>query len=243
MKECSIISNNVLKDIANAIREKRGSVEEMTVQQMYRKIEELEDYSKLGSLVITGTANILEKIFPNPNDPKIEYVYLPRCTAVYLGALEGFTVLRGIDLPECRTIKEYAFRGCSNLREAKLPKCTNIESGAFENTDLYEVILPACVKIGNDAFKNSYIHDIDAPSCVTVEGQAFLGCGNLYEAKLNGCTEIDDNAFKDCSGIQYVSLVSYFVSGSESTARSLCSRWGIIRTGCKVQFKNMLITI
>ena len=136
----------IFTNIANAIREKKGTTEKYLPENMSMAISTIEtggDTTQEDGLV-TG-----EISGDYSND---------RITKVRNYAFSNCQILTSANLPQATSIGNYAFRDCSYLTDISLPQATSIGYSAFYNcSKLTSISLPQATSIGYSAFRNCSI--------------------------------------------------------------------------------------
>lgn len=139
-------------------------------------------------------------------------------------AFKNVTSLQSVELAYCftygniSTIDASAFEGCVNLTDINLSdKLTTINGLAFYNTGLTEITVPASltkITTASAAGKNvgpfagGVLRKVTFADGVTKSLQGmFMGTTSLEEVVLpKSLKTIDQNAFKDCSGLKKLSV-------------------------------------
>ena len=207
--------NNFLTDVANSIREKKGTTELIPASDFDTEIESIETGG--GSTVTKGI--IINECDENGFATDVSIVgmtsipnsYFTAYNYDYGNALNKF--VKNIQLPSGLTsIGGSAFRNCKNLALTELPSgVTSIENSAFQYcAKLALTELPSGVtSIGNNAFQScSNLALIELPSGVTSIGNsAFYGCTNLAKMTcLGNITSIGNSAFYGCTNLSKFAL-------------------------------------
>ena len=140
-------------------------------------------------------------------------------------AFKNVTSLQSVELAYCftygniSTIDASAFEGCVNLTDINLSdKLTTINGLAFYNTGLTEITVPASltkITTASAAGKNvgpfagGVLRKVTFADGVTKSLQGmFMGTTSLEEVVLpESLKTIDQNTFKDCSGLKKLSVV------------------------------------
>lgn len=193
---------NKLSAIGEAIREKTGGVELLTLDEMPEAIRSIETggsgddlVTKLISERTTMTSiNIPEEI------TKIDNYAFQYC-------LNLSTVI----FPDTiTTIGSYAFAGCSNLRVAKLPKNLEVIDGfSFQNTLVSINSFPEKVTtIGTYAFQGcDEITELTFHEGIkTIGASAFQSCYRLTTVTFKGTPTTIKNCFSSCSNLKTINV-------------------------------------
>lgn len=140
-------------------------------------------------------------------------------------AFKNVTSLQSVELAYCftygniSTIDASAFEGCVNLTDINLSdKLTTINGLAFYNTGLTEITVPASLTKITAAsaagktvspFAGGVLRKVTFADGVTKSLQGmFMGTTSLEEVVLpESLKTIDQNTFKDCSGLKKLSVV------------------------------------
>ena len=207
--------NSFLTDVANSIREKKGTTELIPASDFDTEIESIETGG--GSTVTKGI--IINECDENGFATDVSVVGMTSIPNYYFGAysynyenaLNKF--VKNIQLPSGVTsIENSAFRYCENLALTELPSgVTSIEVYAFSNcTSLALTNLPAGITSIRDSTFNgcTNLALTELPSGVTSIGvSAFNGCTNLALTELPArITSIGDSAFNSCTNLALTSL-------------------------------------
>lgn len=192
MEGNAIVSNDVLTEIADAIREKLGSEDEMSVTEMADNIRKIETggVEPDGELVFDKTIlkTTVSRVTNNAFEASISLhsVSLPSCMSVGINSFCSCTELHNVNLPACESLGYGAFSDCFDLPSIALPACREVGERAFANVwQLESVSLPSCTQIGSGAFEEDYeIKNIDL-SAMTIE-QVSNGASDW--AIPSGCT-------------------------------------------------------
>ena len=206
-----------LKKLADVIREKTGTTEEMTLDQMAKKV----------SKITSGEGGMKQLI-----ERTITEVYSASATSIGQYAFYRYINLTSVDFPMVTSIDQDAFSGCSNLTSINLPLLTSIKEKAFYNcSKLTNIDFPLVTSIGWDSFdgcsnltsinlplltkisQNAFVYcdnlkNVTFPSATWVDGYAFSGCTNLVSADLPFVTRISRYAFLNCKRLTRIILRS-----------------------------------
>lgn len=198
-----LITEEILSNIAIAIRAKDGSVESITPAAMAGRIMNMPSNDELADKIIEGSITEYEGNATTVAEGRFKY-----CT------------LESISLPKCLTIGADAFRAGKIKTFISIPNCKKICGSAFENAGLYcDFNIPNCEEIEGYAFFKAYggwsIANLD--SCKSIGERAFY-----YSALKNtsfslpACTSLHKNAFSG-AGLKEV----HFAAANQTTIESL----------------------
>ena len=155
--------------IADAIREKTGKTDKMTLNQMAVEINEIASgNTEVEDALLTGTLTSYE------ND---------RITELGRYGLQGRLLLETVSLPNLVKTPIDAFSGCTALKHVSLPKYTGLEGGSK--------MFYGCSALTDDSF--------DIPNLIHTNAWDFWKCTGLtkipYESQLD---YVGDICFRDC---------------------------------------------
>ena len=175
-----IIDGSILTDIADAVREKTGSIEPIVPENMAEMLRNVEgDYER-------GYADGYEK-----GDSNIDGILTRRATTI---SNDRITYL-GIEV----------FRNYGSLAIADFPNVTSTEVNVFYACyALHTVNLPSLISISTNMFGySSLLKRLDFPSVESISGGAFSGCSRLVTVILRKadtvCTLENVSAFSGTS--------------------------------------------
>lgn len=193
-----IYSEESVRAIADAIREKNGTTDKYTVGEMGPAVRAIPVGADLMALM-TGndTFNLDDDTVPTEattipahmfqTNAKIRNVNMGHITIVGAYAFQGSSVNK-VELPECLTIGNYAFDTCTSLRNTTLniPKCTSIGDHAFNNchcdSSSYIFDFSKVESIAANAFYEAgffkNVADLNFPECTSIGNAAF---GTYYD--------------------------------------------------------------
>jgi len=192
-------TNNNLKDfvrdIADAIRIKKGTTDLINPQDFSTEITNLNTNSD----GLTA-ADIIMDAVTDLEDTNNTITYVAGSTMMYKQNLKT------LSLPVCSSIGRSAFYGCSTLEQVSIPMCTNISINAFAYcSNLKSIYMPAASNIGWLAFSNcSSLESVNLPEVTTLDS-AFYGCSNLSYANLPNCKTLSGSVFYGCN-LSYIDL-------------------------------------
>lgn len=157
-----------LSAIASAIREKTGSTDSMTLEEMASAIRGISD----------GNSNSkeLESLITR----RIETIY-STATRIGASAFDSCEYLTTADLPFAEHIGYYAFNCCYSLTSVNCPVAKAIEEAAFSCCEsLRTVTFPKVEKIWAYAFEEcTSLEKADFPSAEEIFLKAFVDCTSL----------------------------------------------------------------
>lgn len=155
--------------IADAIREKTGKTDKMTLNQMAVEINEIASgNTEVEDAMLTGTLTSYE------ND---------RITELGRYGLQGRRLLETVSLPNLVKTDIDAFADCTALKHVSLPKYTGLQGGSR--------MFCRCSALTDDSF--------DIPNLIHTNGWDFWDCTGLtkipYESQLD---YVGDYCFRNC---------------------------------------------
>ena len=198
--------NNFLTDIANSIRNKKGTTDTIPASNFDTEIESIETGSTpvLQSKSITITENGTQNITYEEGYDGLNSVEVTT------------NVPSGGDVPEIGFIvKEWDSDGYPIRME--IVGMTSIPSRAFYAPStayksllnrVQEIILPEiCTTINSYAFYScTVLNNINISNCTTINSYAFYSCTNLGEISLPLATMISEYCFTNCTNLIIKSL-------------------------------------
>ena len=208
MSNVKVITNRSdLVAIADAVRNKTGSTEEMTLGGIADEISEIKTEPNLQDKTVIPTItsktisadegyNGLGEVIVNG----MRYDYTNKyATSIYASTFTNCKVLKTVNFTKAKTIGNYAFQSCTNLTSVYFSQATTIGTSAFANCSLYYADFPLVSTISKAAFEgNMKLAEIELPCCNTIKAAAFSGCRALELLHLLGssvCTLENSNAF------------------------------------------------
>ena len=212
MSELIITKKSNIDAIADAIRNKTGITEELSLEGIATEIENTSDIEdKIISRALSSYTNDRVGIvgsYAFYNHYYLTDVNFPNCILISANAFESCSKLTSINFPICTSIAYNAFQSCTNLSAANFPACKSINFNAFNYCwRLSNISFPACEYIDDAAFgKCTNLTNISFPNCRTVDTNAFISCSKLTDANFPVCETIGYNAFQFCSSLTNISF-------------------------------------
>ena len=178
---------DLLTDVADAIREKKGTTELINPQDFGSEIRGLESGGSGYNANIEGDSTIFG-----------------------MDGYEKVIINEGV-----KTIGRYALAYTSNLKEVHLPNTLEvIEERAFFTSNITEVIIPDSVHtIVKYAFAtNIYLQKINIPKDLTAISMGILNGNYNINVPLffpKQCASIDQQAFNKCKRVPYFNFANH----------------------------------
>lgn len=170
-----IYDKSAFTSVADALREKSGTTEEMSFPHGFRKA------------ILTSANSLATK-------QEIETLSNENVTAIPAYAFSG-SKLKEINLPNVTNVAEHAFFECEKLESASIPKVETVEAYAFSKCpSLKSVDFPDVEIIRDRAFEESPIEYANIPNVKILERYAFDGC-KLESIELPNVEVIGDRVF------------------------------------------------
>ena len=154
-----------LTAIADAIRDKTGGTDALTLDEMPGEIEAIQtggDTSIEDSLV-EGTLSSYSNT---------------RVTSIATNAFRGRSEILAVSFPNVETIGGSSFQDCSNLSEVYFPKVTSVGKSVFYNTGIKTIHLPELMQTSSNMFQYSKIEiitDASLPAITSLIGDYCFG--------------------------------------------------------------------
>lgn len=202
-----------LTNIADAIREKTGGTEKLSLDGMAEAIAGIsagggDEQSALDSLIDGSITEITSNVTRIRN---YSFSYCENCTTAdfpLLTELGNYTFqyctnLTSINAPIATNMGSYTFYECPSLTSVNLPLVKGIGNSAFQRCrKLTSVNFPKATTVGNNAFYScSYLTSVDFPLATSLGVQVFSNCYNLKAVVLRSdsiCSLSNTNAFTNC---------------------------------------------
>lgn len=144
----------LFSDIADAIREKRGSSASIVADAFPTAIRAIPSGGGGDDIAISILDGTISE-YTNSNITQLRAYAFYRCTN-----------LKSANFPLITTVNAGAFGECTSLSEISMPAVATVGSSAFTGCALTDVYLPNCDMIGASAFYNcKHLTSISLPNC------------------------------------------------------------------------------
>lgn len=204
---------NKLSAIGDAIREKTGKADKLSLEQMVTEIAGIETGGggkDLSAGLIDGSLTEYESA---------------EVTSIRASAFHANTNIKTISLPNVVTVNASAFYGCSSLQSVNLPKLNSIfGSSIFSGcTSLLRIVLPSFGITVNQTAPN------------------FLNCSSLEFADFGFCSTIPAGCFNKCTKLKIIVLRKSAVVGLNNVSAFTATPFASDGTGGTVYVPSALI--
>ena len=204
-----------LTNIANAIREKTGSTDKMTLDGMAEAIagieagggnsgggecdrEHFEDVVDSKNFLLTGVVdNIPEDGFADVSG--ITHIKFNHLHEIKAGGFARCHGLKEADIVNCVYFGNYAFFNCDSLTKVHAPYMHTIGESAYAS----------CFELKTIGHSDASISD-GLINVKGIEKSAFVECEKFLIDRLPGCYYIEEYAFKGCKSIEKLMLPNVF---------------------------------
>lgn len=188
----------LMRDIASAIRSKKGTTSPVNPQDFAREIASIEGgggytVDDIASGLVSGdlyfTANSIGA-YSFYNDTGITSVDAPNVTTIGTYAFYNISNITSINAPNVTTIGNYAFTApkvaqlnfplltsigtncftkCPSIKSVNLPELGAVEASCFGYIGVSRLIIPKATSVGNSALTNSKsLKYVDLPKCTAI---------------------------------------------------------------------------
>ncbi len=232
----ALITESILTDIADAIRDKTSETATMKPTDMAAKIEGISGGETKDTTITSYTDDTIEVIGDKSFQayPNLRNVTLGKCTGIGAYAFENCPELNSVsNNGTIQMTGSYAFANCPKLYTVTSLKITNPGVGIFMNcktlqnaATVYWTTIPAyafsgCVSlssfggiiatsIGSYAYsgciKPTSIAETQFPKCTSIGSYAFENCTGLTSAIFRNVSSIADYAFSWCTALSTIEL-------------------------------------
>lgn len=145
-----LIQGDTLTGIADAIRDKMGISEIISVNDMASKIKNISTKKNFSYINSDVNSSIQDYSFIGMNG--LESVQFPNATGVGRYAFKGCPDLIVADFPSANAVSNGAFYECVNLKEINIPNVSSIGKSAFFGCSSLETITISGFEISEYAF-------------------------------------------------------------------------------------------
>lgn len=203
-----LIQDTTLTAIADAIRNKTESTEEIAVVDMAEKIESIETIKDIDINLDYINNYVTEISYRNAySDSAFLSVSFPKLTKISSSyAFSYCKNLKSVDFPLLQKGYSCCFSSCTSLIECNLPKMASVSDDMFRDCkSLKSISLPAVTSIGISAFYGcNSLSDISIPLVSFISSSAFVGCTSLTKVELPQCSYLGQYVFNGCSNLSAV---------------------------------------
>lgn len=206
--------------IADAIREKTGGTNPLTLDAMAEAIARIEaggggEDSILDDFIAGNPIELYHKTESVAKEafyynPAIVSVNLPNCTTLGYRCFACCGNLTHASVPKVTTIGEWAFRQCGKLESIDTPLVTRVLASAFQDAKVAQIPnMENVTVIGNSSFRSCPLTEINLPSISAIDDWAFYGCAQLTKADLGagfyyGRGNLAGQTFGNCAALETV---------------------------------------
>lgn len=205
-----------MTDVANAIREKKGTTDLINPQDFSAEIASIEsgegyNVDDIASGVIAGdlrfTINSIGA-YSFYNDTGITSVDAPNVTTIGTYAFYNIANITSINAPNVTTIGNYAFTA-PKVTSIDFPLCTSIGTNCFTNCPtITSINLPELTAVGNSSLNYSGVNKLILPKATSVGNSALTNSKTLTYVDLPLCTSIENYGLCNNSKLETLILRS-----------------------------------
>lgn len=210
IKEYVLCDKADLVNIADAVRQKTGSSDEMRLSDFTQEMGDIIDgnslidrsiekiasdtITRIGAYAFSHCEHLTEASFPN---------------VTYIGSYAfSSTAIKRADFPLLKAVSgsgwnnSNIFYFCLQLSEINFPELINTSTSMFARTGLKTVTLPKVQEIETSTFDQcSSLTGINCPSATEIGMYAFQDCKSLKDINLPQATMIRQYAFNGCGAL------------------------------------------
>lgn len=238
-----------LKTVADAIREKGGTTDELAFPDgMATAVSEIQsgggdtrfkDFVEGASAALDGgdITTIRQYGFYYSSSTRANF---PNVTSVGERAFYHSSV-EEVSMPKVQTLANNSFRQCYSLAFADFPSLETIEQGAFgECSKLTNVFMPKLRTAAGDVFYVCDLRDVSFPLIEGVPSFFLYSNKNMSIADFAKATTIATNAFGSCYSLVVLALRSESVCTLENTSafNGCCHILGTTATDYSTNIKH-----
>ena len=208
---------NKLSAIGDAIREKTGKTELLTLDAMPVAILSIETGGEMKEVVISGSqfeqwiltgryTDDSGNMYVSPVDYYNDWITEIRQSNCF-SAMNAKTITLP-NLEKHYTLRNSFFANNPTVEEIHAPKLQVAAANCFKDCNKLKFAdFPVMTEVKNNAFSNCYkVEYINLPSCTTVWGSAFENCNALTSVNLSACETLGNKAFYQCTKIESISF-------------------------------------
>ena len=213
--------NAVFTDIANAIRDKKGSVDTIKPINMADEILTIETKSAIYKTLEARGTNWSYAFYVDSSSPNLFYYMTelsesdipPSSNVVNMKNMfyncYKLTTIPPLDMSKVNNT-ENMFNSCSSLTNVNLMNVATVGNSMFIYcSKLTSIDLPLATTIGNSAFSYcSSLTSVNLPLATTISAYAFSYCSSLTNIILPLATTIISQTFNKCTNLVRVDLPS-----------------------------------
>lgn len=207
---------DLLTDVANAIREKKGTTDPINPQDFSAEIASIEGgggYSvdDIASGLVAGNLQFTTDVigaYSFYNDSGITSVNAPNVTTIGTYAFYNIAGITSINAPNVTTIGNYAFTA-PKVGSIDFPLCTSIGSNCFTNCPtITSINLPLLASVGASSFNYTGVSRLVLPEVTSVGNSALTNSKTLVYVDLPKCTSIVNYGLRNNSKLETLILRS-----------------------------------
>ena len=183
---------NKLSAIGEAIREKTGKTELLTLDVMPEEIRSIETGGGGGGDITPLVDGTFNEVYANNDityirsgafqDTKITEINCPNVATMGWNTFQSCQQLVEVNLPKVRQTGGNSFYGCQKLKIVNMPELQNISAYEFQGTAIESVSFPKLQSMASDSFNSCrYLKEINIPVCEVIESSALQYCYELEE--------------------------------------------------------------
>lgn len=192
--------SDYLLDIANAIREKKGTTRPINAQDFANEIASIQTSGGGEAGSESDMIALLEGSISHLSS---------NATKIRQYAFRGLTSLKSVDLPNVESIDGNAFYA-TGLLSASFPKCSSMGAYAVSyTTSLVSIDFPELTTVAANGLRdNSALENVNLPKCVTINTQGLRNSKALKTIDLPKVTMIGSYAFAGSTQLSSITLRS-----------------------------------
>lgn len=217
-----IVSRDKLVAVAEAIREKSGTTNGLTLDEMPEVVSAIEatgegfTFDQIATRDISGNVNL--------SVSSVSAYAFYGCTGVTSFAAPNATTIGGytcytasglkgsLNFPVCTNIGTYAFYQCTGITELNAPNVTTLGDYAFARcTNIKTLSFPELTAIPVGAFGGSSTYkmlatSIELPKCETIGNSSMTYFDKITRLVLPECTSIGNSSCTNWATLAFVDL-------------------------------------